>query len=244
MPANTFMPGGIPEPFDYSPNIEAGRQDLQADGHRFFADLFPPPAPPGPDPGFLPPDPSATGIASILDVGAGLGASKARMGRARTTTYDVDPRLASRVDLIGAPGAPLPRGPLPDGRFDAVTSFDVIEHVEDDATFLRAIRDKAARAAFVTTPNWHINKCRSTHHWREYTPHELMALAAAVWPLRDLTLLAFYKDAEGGWWEYPREGLPENLRRRHGLLWISRDAPELRARLIPGVPGQPQRTPA
>lgn len=223
MPVNARRP----EPPDYSADLLDGRRDLQADAHAFFGGRFP-------------------AACTLLDIGSGQGRIKERVPY-RTTTYDIDRRLGPPPEGCGwvdAVGADPPAGP-----FDLVTAFDVIEHVEDDLGFLRAMASRAARAAFLTTPNWHVTHCNeaaggSTHHWREYNEDELVALAMKVWSRSNLVLFAFYKDAAGGWWELPRVGLAEVLRRKHGLLWCAsrwdRDC------ILMGVGGRydPRRTPA
>ena len=177
------MPDNIrtPEPYDYSDDLMAGRADVQGDAHFFFDTLFQ--------------------SCTVLDVGAGLGMSKDRIKRNRVTTWDPDARLFRHCDIAGKV--------MPAGQWDVVTAFDVIEHVKYDLPFLGALTERARRAVFVTTPDWHHTRCNeakggSTHHWREYTRAELYSLAVEVWNPRHLLLLAYFKDGEGGWWQLPR----------------------------------------
>ncbi len=74
--------------------------------------------------------------------------------------------------------------PFLDGCFDNVVSFQVIEHVDDDAAFLREIKRvlKVKGRAFLTTPNRLLRLLPGQapfnhYHVREYTPQELRALA-------------------------------------------------------------------
>jgi hypothetical protein len=147
--------------------------DLQADLHFFFDTLV-------------------TGK-RVLDVGAGLGKSKARIRHNRVITYEPSPACRGLVDLAEWPTAP----------YDVVTAFEVLEHVQDDAGFLRQLESLATQAIFLTTPNWHVAQCQSADHYREYTPDEFGGLIETVFPNRPVWLWAYYKDAEGGWVDEP-----------------------------------------
>lgn len=180
-----------PAPFDYSRNLRDGRADIQAPCQLFLDTLF--------------------AGCTVLDFGGGLGQSKARIRHNRVTTYDVDARLRPFLDVAG--------GEPPAGPFDIVTSFDVVEHVEDDVGYLRAAAARARRAVFVTTPNWHVSKCQSSHHVREYTGAELRDLAAAVWPTEALRLFAHFKDGIGSWFDpVPPEAWDLHMGSKHALL--------------------------
>ena len=187
------MPANLqrPKPPNYSADLHDGRRDLQADAHFFFDTLF--------------------AGRSVLDVGAGHGISKERVRHNYVTTYDVDARLAPFVDHAGPE--------MPSGAWDVVTAFDVIEHVEDDVAFARALDARARDAVFFTTPNWYVHECRSTHHWREYTAAEMFSFALAIWPEELVRLCAFYKDRLGGWWEVlPRDAWERHAGLKHGVL--------------------------
>src|SRR3990172_7790623 len=82
--------------------------DLQADLHFFFDTLV--------------------AGKTVLDVGAGLGRSKVRIRHNRVTTYEPSKHCQNLVDIC----SPV----LPEGLFDVVTAFEVIEHVQDDEKFL------------------------------------------------------------------------------------------------------------
>jgi SAM-dependent methyltransferase len=77
--------------------------------------------------------------------------------------------------------------PYPDGVFDTITSFEVIEHVQDDHAFLREIRRVAAPGALVclSTPNRLVasggrEKPLNRFHVREYLGEEFRALLAGT----------------------------------------------------------------
>jgi len=66
----------------------------------------------------------------------------------------------------------------PDGRFDAISLFDVIEHVDDDTTFLSEVLDRNLAddgTVFVTVPAHPAlfsSHDRALHHFRRYRPRE------------------------------------------------------------------------
>lgn len=73
---------------------------------------------------------------------------------------------------------------LQDNQFDYVVSFQVIEHIDDDRTFLREIHRvlRPGGKAFITTPNRPMSLSRNPWHVREYTAQELTGLAASTFP--------------------------------------------------------------
>jgi hypothetical protein len=64
--------------------------------------------------------------------------------------------------------------------FDVVLACDVIEHVEDDLTFLRDLLRAARVGVWISTPNWLVSQAANPHHVREYTPAELATLLRAA----------------------------------------------------------------
>jgi 2-polyprenyl-3-methyl-5-hydroxy-6-metoxy-1,4-benzoquinol methylase len=72
-----------------------------------------------------------------------------------------------------------PLSGLADNTYDLVVSFQVIEHIKDDALFLREINRvlKPGGTALLTTPNRKLSLTRNPWHIREYLPHELEGLA-------------------------------------------------------------------
>lgn len=75
-----------------------------------------------------------------------------------------------------------PLGGLPDNTFDFVVSFQVIEHIEDDALYLREIHRvlKPGGKVLITTPNRSMSLTRNPWHIREYLPSELNTLAGKI----------------------------------------------------------------
>lgn len=105
---------------------------------------------------------------SILDVGAGLGLSRRRLGNNSITLQDIGIDLP--VDTV------LPVGQIESNSFDVVTAFDVIEHVVDDIEFLSQLCRISRHAVFITTPNLLISRAGNGCHCREYSPIEFLKL--------------------------------------------------------------------
>lgn len=71
---------------------------------------------------------------------------------------------------------------LANDSFDTVVTFQVIEHIQDDRTFLKEIYRvlRPGGTAYVTTPNIHKTLTRNPWHIREYTPDQLGNLCKEV----------------------------------------------------------------
>lgn len=118
----------------------------------------------------------------VLDVGGGRsGLASLLYPDAEVITIDIDPSLAGQGPAAGRAKfvcADAARLPFPDGAFDAVTLFDVLEHIPAD-------RGAAAEALRVTRPGGVVLVSTPTAAWRypyfkAMTPHcphesELMA---------------------------------------------------------------------
>lgn len=103
-------------------------------------------------------------LREILEVGGGQsGMARMLYPRAHVTTVDMDPQFASspvnqgdQVTFVNADATALP---FPDESFDAVTFFDVLEHVPDDVAAAReAMRVlRPGGWIMVSSPNldWH-----------------------------------------------------------------------------------------
>lgn len=70
---------------------------------------------------------------------------------------------------------------LKDNAYDLVVTFQVIEHIQDDALFLKEIHRvlKPGGIALITTPNRRMSLTRNPWHIREYLASELKALTAS-----------------------------------------------------------------
>lgn len=116
----------------------------------------------------------------VIDVGCGLGYGLdiLRSGAPDVFGQDLDPRLARPSVLIG------PLSTVPTGFAETVVSIDVIEHVPDDAGFLRELARIATRRILLSTPNWTAGVGSGLPPWpyhvREYTPRQLRELCETV----------------------------------------------------------------
>jgi len=135
--------------------------------------------------------------ARIIDVGSGGGAvAQALQQFGHVTACDIDVRCAARV--ARRPGMSFAYGtaeaiPFADGRFDLVTAFDVLEHLDDDVIALREMARVASPTGLiaVTVPayGWMWGRQDEvSHHRRRYTGRSLRrAITAAGLNPRRLT---------------------------------------------------------
>lgn len=111
--------------------------------------------------------------ARVLEIGGGRsGLASLLYPDARVTTLDRDRTLLGQgpsADTADPVCADACRLPFPDGVFDVVTLFDVLEHIEDDATAAReALRvTRPGGWLLVSTPgaDWHYPYYRAMQRW-------------------------------------------------------------------------------
>src|SRR5437879_10383148 len=86
----------------------------------------------------------------------------------------------------------IPPLPYPDNSFDCIVSFQVIEHIKDDHTFLKEISRvlKPNGFALISTPNRPMSLSRNPWHEREYTADELAGLAKKYFGVVDMKGIA------------------------------------------------------
>src|SRR2546427_2900786 len=135
--------------------------------------------------------------ARIIDVGSGGGAvAQALQQFGHVTACDIDVRCAASV--ARRPGMSFAYGtaeaiPFADGRFDLVTAFDVLEHLDDDVIALREMARVASPTGLiaVTVPayGWMWGRQDEVSpHRRRYTGRSLRrAITAAGLNPRRLT---------------------------------------------------------
>lgn len=121
----------------------------------------------------------------LLEVGCGEGRGIEWL-TPKVASYSAIDKIVSVVEKLKAkfPQGDIISGnipPLPyvDNSFDCVVSFQVIEHIKDDHTFLKEISRvlKPGGFALISTPNRPLSLSRNPWHEREYTADELTTLA-------------------------------------------------------------------
>lgn len=122
----------------------------------------------------------------VLEVGCGEGRGIDLLASKASSFTAVD-KIAPVIDNLKKiyPDATFlsmnlpPLTGLGDGAYDLVISFQVIEHIKDDHSFLREIHRvlKPGGMALLTTPNRSQSLTRNPWHVREYLPQELEELA-------------------------------------------------------------------
>ena len=139
----------------------------------------------------LKPNPSR----SILDVGCGAGANLAMLSEfGRVTGLESDPGL-NRHAASTNPGFRIIQKSvfsLLDEKFDVISMFDVLEHIEDDEAALRWIHDTLSEDGifFVAVPAhmafWSKDD-ELSHHFRRYTPNGLLTVLSTQFQVARMT---------------------------------------------------------
>ena len=118
---------------------------------------------------------------SVLDLGCGSGYGSALLAPDAGLLVALDrvqPDPAARTTRARFCCGDLRALPLRPGSFEAVVSFQVIEHLEDPAPYLRGIGALLAPGgeAWITTPNRALSDGVNPYHVREYLAGELEEL--------------------------------------------------------------------
>jgi hypothetical protein len=122
------------------------------------------------------------GPGRLLDVGAGDGWFSEQVLERSAAGTEITLWDSGYGDLLGGDtGDPrvARTAEQPDERFDTILLMDVIEHVENDSYFLRAVLAKNARPGalvLVSVPAWqalYSDHDRAIHHYRRYSPRKL-----------------------------------------------------------------------
>lgn len=120
----------------------------------------------------------------LLEIGCGEGrgvellAPKVVSYTAVDKIEEVVHSLSSKFKDASFIQANIPPLPFDNNSFDTIVSFQVIEHIKDDAAYLREINRilKPGGKAFISTPNIKMTLSRNPWHIREYTAQELTSL--------------------------------------------------------------------
>jgi glycosyltransferase involved in cell wall biosynthesis/SAM-dependent methyltransferase len=131
------------------------------------------------------------GVTDVLEIGCGQGSLGARLAQ-RYRYLGVEPDRASwtvaqrRVSAVGPGGEVrnVPVDALSTERFDLVCAFEVLEHIEDDATTLKewAVRLRAGGWLLLSVPAHQRRYGPADElagHFRRYDPEALTALLAS-----------------------------------------------------------------
>jgi SAM-dependent methyltransferase len=113
----------------------------------------------------------------VLDVGCGSGSGLRLLSSTANEAVgiDLDPRLeGDGLDIRNQSICELPSK-----SFDLVVCIDVIEHVEDDKTFVKQLARVARKGFLISTPNFAVSRNKWPYHVREYIPYELEHLVSA-----------------------------------------------------------------
>jgi SAM-dependent methyltransferase len=125
----------------------------------------------------------------VLEVGCGEGRGIDRI-LPRASSYSAIDKIEEVIDRLKVKypagnfhsGNIPPLGPFADNSFDVIVTFQVIEHIQDDVTFLKEIHRvlKPGGMVMITTPNRPMSLSRNPWHIREYTGRELGDLAKKI----------------------------------------------------------------
>jgi SAM-dependent methyltransferase len=128
---------------------------------------------------------------TVVEIGCGDGRGVELLGPKSSRYLAIDKNTAAirrkaagipQVEIIETLVPPLPA--IADATADRVISFQVIEHIEDDVTFLQEIHRilKPGGRAYISTVNKKLSLSRNPWHVREYTAEELLLLAQSIFP--------------------------------------------------------------
>ena len=118
---------------------------------------------------------------NLLEIGCGEGRGVALL-QDKVNSYSGLDKIGEVVDSLNKayPQADfkqsvIPPLPYPDSSFDSIISFQVIEHIKDDITYLNEIFRvlKPGGVVLLTTPNIKMSLSRNPWHIREYTAQQL-----------------------------------------------------------------------
>ena len=134
-------------------------------------------------------EPYVTG--DVLEVGCGEGRGIEKLKKHARSFTAVD-KIRPVIDQLKQkhPDATFlsmnipPLSGLEDNAYDLVVSFQVIEHIKDDVSFLKEIYRvmRPGGTALLTTPNRRLTLTRNPWHIREYVSEELEAIARKIFP--------------------------------------------------------------
>ncbi len=135
---------------------------------------------------------------NLLEIGCGEGRGVELLAP-KSSAYTAVDKIAEVVSQLSAKfpqgsfiESNIPPLPFEDNSFDSVVSFQVIEHIKEDATYLKEIYRvlKPGGKALISTPNIKMTLSRNPWHIREYTADELKKLCATIFDGVDMKGIA------------------------------------------------------
>ncbi|MBK7859040.1 MAG: class I SAM-dependent methyltransferase [Archangiaceae bacterium] len=126
------------------------------------------------------------GAARVLEFGCGRGRILSRLTRdgfRRVWAYDVSERYRENAARLLGPGR-VSIGALPEGQYDVIATFFVLEHDTDPVGSLRQLRARIADdgTLFVMVPNWRTNlgDLACADHVHHFSVETLTVMLAAT----------------------------------------------------------------
>ncbi|MBM3446513.1 MAG: class I SAM-dependent methyltransferase [Bacteroidetes bacterium] len=129
---------------------------------------------------------------SVLEVGCGEGYGMKLLAKHCQQYLGIDkfpvPNLHVPPNARTLQMTVPPLGGINSNQFDAVVTFQVIEHIEDDLEFLREIHRvlQPGGVLILTTPNKLMSLTRNPWHVREYDPEAMREILESVFGQVDL----------------------------------------------------------
>lgn len=125
----------------------------------------------------------------VADIGCGLGFGSEELALEghSVNAFDINPQVVKYVSEKASSAKvsfsihDVTSGPIPNGPYDLVCMFEVIEHLEDPGACLEHIKRslKPGGQLILSTPNSQENSATHPHHAFEFDPHTFGELLAA-----------------------------------------------------------------
>lgn len=136
-------------------------------------------------------------VSSVLNVGGGNSPLSTAIANTGIYVTEIDPDYPSEIfDGITYLHEPFPSKGLK-GKFDAVISTSVIEHVQDDLKFFTALLKQSSNLVFLTTDFHNSGNAISRYHIRTYNKSSMLNLVRIAESLGFSTIGDYNYDYNG-----------------------------------------------